>query len=400
MGAPEIAFMINYLTAPFKWFFKLEAASGLLLLIATIIALIASNTNLSDYYFQTLNTHILIGTKNFGLEMSVLHWINDVLMAIFFFVVTLEIKREFLQGELSKPKQALLPIIGAVGGMAVPALIYLIINFETQYTLRGWAIPSATDIAFSIGVLSLLGSRIPLSLKVFLTALAIIDDLGAIIIIAFFYSTDLQYFYLLLILFSFIFLLFLNKIGIKSFLPYLLVGLFLWYFTHGSGIHSTISGVLLAATIPHKNNKKDYSLLLKLEHLLSPYVAYGIMPLFAFANAGVVLNDISINTVMFPVPLGIICGLFFGKQIGVFLFSFLSIKFKLAEMPSNSNWIKFYGVGILTGIGFTMSLFVGNLAFVDYPNDMDGVKIGVLIGSFLSAVVGYFLLLIVSQKRK
>jgi len=400
VGAPEIAFMINYLTAPFKWFFKLEAASGLLLLIATIIALIASNTNLSDYYFQTLNTHILIGTKNFGLEMSVLHWINDVLMAIFFFVVTLEIKREFLQGELSKPKQALLPIIGAVGGMAVPALIYLIINFETQYTLRGWAIPSATDIAFSIGVLSLLGSRIPLSLKVFLTALAIIDDLGAIIIIAFFYSTDLQYFYLLLILFSFIFLLFLNKIGIKSFLPYLLVGLFLWYFTHGSGIHSTISGVLLAATIPHKNNKKDYSLLLKLEHLLSPYVAYGIMPLFAFANAGVVLNDISINTVMFPVPLGIICGLFFGKQIGVFLFSFLSIKFKLAEMPSNSNWIKFYGVGILTGIGFTMSLFVGNLAFVDYPNDMDGVKIGVLIGSFLSAVVGYFLLLIVSQKRK
>ena len=392
--------MINYLTAPFKWFFKLEAASGLMLLIATIIALIVSNTNFSDYYFQTLNTHILIGTKNFGLDMSVLHWINDVLMAIFFFVVTLEIKREFLQGELSKPKQALLPIIGAVGGMAVPALIYLIINFETQYTLRGWAIPSATDIAFSIGVLSLLGSRIPLSLKVFLTALAIIDDLGAIIIIAFFYSTDLQYIYLLLMLFSFIFLLFLNKIGIKSFLPYLLVSLFLWYFTHGSGIHSTISGVLLAATIPHKNNKKDYSLLLKLEHLLSPYVAYGIMPLFAFANAGVVLNDISINTVMFPVPLGIICGLFFGKQIGVFLFSFLSIKFKLAEMPSNSNWIKLYGVGILTGIGFTMSLFVGNLAFVDYPNHMDGVKIGVLIGSFLSAVVGYFLLLIVSQKRK
>jgi len=392
--------MINYLTTPFKWFFKLEAASGLMLLIATIVALFFSNTNFSDYYFDALNTHILIGTKNFGLDLSVLHWINEVLMAIFFFVVTLEIKREFLQGELSKPKQALLPIIGAIGGMAVPALIYVIINFETQYTLRGWAIPSATDIAFSIGVLSLLGSRIPISLKVFLTALAIIDDLGAIIIIAFFYSTEMQYIYLLLMLLSFVALIILNKIGIKSFAPYLFIGLFLWYFTHGSGIHSTISGVLLAAIIPHRNEKKGYSLLLKLEHLLSPYVAYGIMPLFAFANAGVVLNNISINTIMSPVPLGIICGLFFGKQIGVFLFSFLSIKLKLAEMPSNSNWIKLYGVGILTGIGFTMSLFVGNLAFVDYSNNIDGVKIGVLMGSFLSAVVGYCLLLIVSKKRQ
>ena len=192
--------MINYITAPFKWFFKLEAASGLMLLIAAVIPLLLSNTQLSDLYFQILNTHILIGTKNFGLDLSVLHWINDALMAIFFFIVTLEIKREFIQGELSNPKQALLPIIGAVGGMAVPALIYIVINFNTGYTIKGWAIPSATDIAFSIGVLSLLGSRIPLSLKVFLTALAIIDDLGAIIIIAFFYSGDLQYIYLLLII--------------------------------------------------------------------------------------------------------------------------------------------------------------------------------------------------------
>ena len=270
--------MINYLSAPFRWFFKLEASSGLLLLIAAVIALIVSNTNLSDYYFNTLNAHILIGTKNFGLNLSVIHWINDALMAVFFFVVTLEIKREFIQGELSKPKQALLPIIGAVGGMAIPALIYVIINFETGYTLRGWAIPSATDIAFSIGVLSLLGSRIPISLKVFLTALAIIDDLGAIIIIAFFYSAELQYIYLLLMLASFIALLVLNKLGVKKFLPYLLIGLFLWYFTHGSGIHSTISGVLLATTIPHKGDTKDHSLLLKLEHMLSPYVAFGIMP--------------------------------------------------------------------------------------------------------------------------
>ena len=391
--------MINYITAPFRWFFKLEAASGLVLLIAAIVALILSNTNFSDLYFQILNTHLLIGTENFGLDLSILHWINDALMAVFFFIVTLEIKREFIQGELSKPKQALLPIIGAVGGMAVPALIYIIINFETGYTLKGWAIPSATDIAFSIGVLSLLGSRVPISLKVFLVALAIIDDLGAIIIIAFFYSGEIQYNYLLLMVISFVALLLLNKFNIKKFIPYFFIGLFLWYFTHGSGIHSTISGVLLATTIPHRRNEKDYSLLLKLEHMLSPYVAFGIMPLFALANAGVVLQGITFNSLLAPVPLGILCGLFFGKQIGVFLFSFISVKLKIAEMPSNSNWLKFYGVGILTGIGFTMSLFVGNLAFVDYVNEMDGVKIGVLTGSFLSAVVGYFMLFIVTKKK-
>jgi len=391
--------MINYISAPFKWFFKLEAASGLILLIAAVVALIISNSDFSEDYFNLLSFHILVGTENFGLDLSILHWINDALMAIFFFIVTLEIKREFIHGELSKPKQALLPIIGAVGGMAIPALIYVIINFKTGYTLRGWAIPSATDIAFSIGVLSLLGSRIPISLKVFLVALAIIDDLGAIIIIAFFYSSELQYSYLLLMLAAFLALILLNKLNVKKFAPYFFIGLFLWYFTYESGIHSTISGVLLATTIPHRKHEKDYSLLLKLEHILSPYVAFGIMPLFAFANAGVVLNDISINTILSPVPLGIICGLFFGKQIGVFLFSFLAVKLKLAEMPTNSNWIKFYGVGILTGIGFTMSLFVGNLAFFDYSNNLDGVKIGVLIGSSLSAIVGYLLLLIVTQKK-
>ena len=392
--------MINYITSPFRWFFKLEAAGGLVLLIAAVIALILSNTNLNVYYFDILSTHILISTKNFGIDLSIHYWINDALMAVFFFVVTLEIKREFIQGELSKPKQALLPIIGAVGGMAIPALIYVVINLETEYTLRGWAIPSATDIAFSIGVLSLLGSRIPISLKVFLTALAIIDDLGAIIIIALFYSDELQYTYLLLMLASFAGRLLLNKVGVKKFAPYFLIGLFLWFFTHGSGIHSTISGVLLATTIPHRSHEKDYSLLLKLEYILSPYVAFAIMPLFALANAGVILKDVSINTLLAPVPLGIICGLFFGKQIGVFLFAFLSVKFKLAEMPSNSNWIKFYGIGILTGIGFTMSLFIGNLAFLDYPNDLDGVKIGVLAGSLLSALVGYFLLLIVTERKK
>ena len=390
--------MIYHITAPFKWFFKLEAASGLVLIIAAIIALILSNTNLSSFYFSILNTHILIGTKNFGLDLSILHWINDALMAIFFFIVTLEIKREFIHGELSNPKQALLPIIGAIGGMAVPALIYIIINIDNGYTLKGWAIPSATDIAFSIGILSLLGSRIPISLKVFLTALAIIDDLGAIIIIALFYSSELHYVYLLLMMISFIGLIVLNKLGVKKFLPYLIIGICLWFFTHGSGIHSTISGVLLAISIPHRKEKKDYSLLLKLEHLLSPYVAFGIMPLFALANAGVVLKGMTINSLLTPVPLGILCGLFFGKQIGVFLFSYISVKLKFAEMPSNSNWIKFYGVGILTGIGFTMSLFVGNLAFVENIQYIDGVKIGVLAGSLLSTLFGYFILLFTSKK--
>ena len=392
--------MINYITVPFKWFFNLEAASGLVLLIGAAIALLLSNSYLDEYYFNTLNTHILIGTQNFGLDLSIHHWINDALMAVFFFIVTLEIKREFIKGELSRPKQASLPIIGAIGGMAVPAIIYVIINFETGNTLRGWAIPSATDIAFSIGVLSLLGSRVPISLKVFLMALAIIDDLGAIIIIAFFYSSELQYMYLILMLGSFISLIILNKFGIKKFMPYLLIGIFLWYFTHESGIHSTISGVLLALTIPHRDHEKDFSLLLKLEHLLSPYVAFGIMPLFALANAGVSLEGISINKLMNPVPLGIVCGLFFGKQIGVFLFSYLSIKFKIAEMPSNSNWIKFYGVGVLTGIGFTMSLFIGNLAFGENNQYIDGVKIGVLTGSLLSTFAGYFLLLLVTTKKK
>ena len=391
--------MINYITAPFKWFFKLEAASGLILLIAAVIALIWSNSNLGYLYFDTLNAHFSIGIKNFILDLSILHWINDVLMAIFFFVVTLEIKREFIQGELSKPKQALLPIIGAIGGMAVPAAIYIIINLETGNTLKGWAIPSATDIAFSIGVLSLLGSRVPISLKVFLTALAIIDDLGAIIIIAFFYSTELQYTFLLLMLLSFLILIFLNKLGFKRFFPYLFIGILLWFFTHGSGIHSTISGVLLACTIPHKNLEKGKSLLLNLEHSLSPYVAFGIMPLFALANAGVILDNFSFNSMLLPVPLGIICGLFLGKQIGVFLFSYLSIKLKIAEMPSNSNWLKFYGVGILTGIGFTMSLFVGNLAFFDNQNILDEVKIGVLVGSALSALIGYLLLFSVTKKN-
>ena len=390
--------MIQYISKPFKYFFKLESASGLLLLFAAVLALIVSNSHLSDDYFRILKSYFAIGYSNFSLKLSVIHWINDVLMAIFFFLVSLEIKREFIKGELSNPKQAMLPIVGAVGGMLIPALFYIAINYDDSARLNGWAIPSATDIAFSLGVLSLLGKRVPISLKVFLTALAIIDDLGAILIIAFFYSDNVEVKYLLLMVLSIIILIAMNRFKINSFLPYLIVGIFLWDFTHNSGIHATIAGVILALTIPHNTKNEKKSLLLKLEHSISPYVAFGIMPIFAFANAGVSLEGLSILSLLDPVPLGIVLGLFVGKQLGVFIFSYVSIKLKFAEMPNNANWGSFYAVAILTGIGFTMSLFVGNLAFVNSLEYMNGVKIGVLVGSLFSTLAGYFLLVISTKK--
>ena len=390
--------MIKTVLKPFKWFFQLEAASGLVLLIAAIIALIISNSGFSEIYFSTLEQYLFIGINDLGLKLSVHHWINDLLMAIFFFFVTLEIKREFIQGELSNLKKALLPIIGAVGGMVIPALVYIGINFGNTETMNGWAIPSATDIAFSLGILSLLGSRVPVSLKIFLTALAIIDDLGAILIIAFFYSGDLSISYLSLILISYIFLLILNKFGVRKFLPYLIIGAFMWFFTYKSGIHATIAGVLLASTIPHRTKDKDFSLLIKLEHAISPYVAFMIMPIFAFANAGVSLEGLSLSSLLLPVPLGILLGLFIGKQVGVMIFSYIAVKIGAAQMPDNSSWFSLYGVSVLTGIGFTMSLFVGNLAFTENIQYIDGVKIGVLAGSLLSTLFGYFILIIATKK--
>jgi Na+:H+ antiporter, NhaA family len=390
--------MINVLTKPFKNFFKLESASGLILLFAATIALIISNSNFQSLYFNILEKYISLGIGNFSLKLSILHWINDVLMTIFFFLVSLEIKREIVQGELSNPKQALLPIIGAIGGMVIPAAFYIVININSPETLNGWAIPSATDIAFSLGVLSLLGKRVPISLKIFLTALAIIDDLGAIVIIAFFYSGNIEIYYLLLMLAAVLVLIGLNKLNVRAFIPYLFVGILLWEFTHQSGIHATIAGVLLALLIPHDKKNKNKSLLLKLEHAIAPYVAFGIMPLFAFANAGVSLEGVNLGSLLNPVPLGILCGLFFGKQIGVFVFAYISVKLNLAQKPNNSNWMSLYAVSVLTGIGFTMSLFVGNLAFANSPMYLDGVKIGVLSGSLLSTLVGYFLLIFSTRK--
>ena len=275
-----------------------EVGPGILLLIMAILAMTIMNSPMASHYEDIFSTKVVLGVGPIIIDKPFLLWVNDGLMAIFFFFVTLEIKREFLQGELSNIKQALLPIIAAVGGMLVPALFYVFVNLGDSETLNGWAIPSATDIAFSLGVLSLLGKRVPLSLKVFLTALAIIDDLGAIVIIALFYSGDLSIKYLTLMLLAFIVLLLINKFNIKKFLPYLIVGLFLWDFTHNSGIHATIAGVLLAMTIPHRKKEKDFSLLIKIEHAISPYVAFGIMPLFAFANAGVSLDGLSLASLL------------------------------------------------------------------------------------------------------
>ena len=392
--------MITKISSFFKWYIKHESTAGITLLVMTIIALIISNSFLSEDYFKALKTYYALGFGEFKLKLSLFHWINDALMAIFFLVVGLEIKREFVEGELSRPTQAALPIMGAVGGMLVPALIYVAFNIQTPETLRGWAIPSATDIAFSIGILSLLGSRVPLSLKVFLVALAIIDDMGAVIIIAIFYTSELNVTYLSLMFVCFFILLLLNKFNVKYFSLYLIVGLFMWFFTHESGVHATIAGVLLAITIPHKQDPSHHgkSMLKHVEHTLAPYVSFIIMPIFAFANAGVNFDGMSFSQFLEPVPLGICLGLFVGKQVGVFIFSIAAIKFGLAEKPNDANWGSFYGVGILTGIGFTMSLFVGNLAFPD-SDIIDGVKIGVLLGSLFSTLAGYGLLMMTTKKK-
>ena len=309
--------MITKISSFFRWYFKHETSAGVTLLVMTIIALLVSNSPLSDSYFKALKTYYGLGFGDFVLKMSVHHWINDALMAIFFLLVGLEIKREFVEGELSRPAQAALPILGAVGGMLVPALIYVAFNYQDPYTIKGWAIPSATDIAFSIGVLSLLGSRVPLSLKVFLVALAIIDDMGAVIIIALFYTTELNITFLGLMFSCFAILMIMNKTNVKYLSVYLFVGLFMWFFTYKSGVHATIAGVLLAIAIPHKSDKSHHSSMLKhLEHTLAPYVSFLIMPIFAFANAGVNFDGMSINQLFEPVPLGILLGLFVGKAIG------------------------------------------------------------------------------------
>ncbi|MDF2689670.1 MAG: nhaA [Microvirga sp.] len=382
-------------TSLMRKFLDSEASGGLILMGVTVIALILANSPLSGAYFGILKTYI------FGL--SILHWINDALMAVFFLLVGLEIKREMLDGQLSTWPRRILPGIGALGGMVVPALVYLAVTWSEPGLRNGWAIPAATDIAFALGVLAVLGSRVPTSLKIFLTALAILDDLGAIIIIALFYTSDLSLAMLGAAALCLAMLVVFNRLHITRLLPYLIVGAVLWFFVLKSGIHATLAGVALALTIPlHPDPKKtraEDSPLHCLEHALHRPVAYGIIPIFGLANAGVSLSGLSLDALLSPLPLGIAMGLFIGKQVGVFAFSWLAFKFDWADVPAGATRLQCYGVALLCGIGFTMSLFIGALAFPTQPELSDATKIGVLMGSVLSALAGYVLLSIAPRER-
>jgi len=377
-------------------FLRLETASGTMLIIAAGFAILLANSPLANLYDGLLTTYAGIYIGPLSLEKPFLLWINDGLMAIFFLLIGLEVKREILDGELSNISQITLPAVAAVGGIVVPVLIYAGLNWQDPLALNGWAIPAATDIAFALGILSLLGSRVPTSLKVFLLTLAIIDDLAAIIIIAIFFTSDLSIFSLILAAIALLVLAGLNFLKVTRITAYMIVGILLWIFVLKSGVHATLAGVALAFAIPLRlKNEEGHSPLRHLEHTLHPWVAFGILPLFAMTNAGVSLSDVSLETLLQPVPLGIALGLFVGKQIGIFSFAWLGVKAGLAQLPDDMNWSKLYGVAILCGVGFTMSLFIGSLAFEhggpDYAVDD---RLGILAGSLLSAILGYFFLYI------
>lgn len=382
-------------------FIQLESLGGIVLLLATISALVLANTGL-NYFYQNffLHTYTFRITQT-AINFSILDFINHGLMAIFFLLVSLEIKRELIDGELASVKKSALPIIAAAGGMLVPAIIFLLINLNHPQYHAGWAIPVATDIAFSLGVLALLGNKIPQSLKVFLTTLAIVDDIGAIMIIALFYSNHIFFIYLLLALTTILILCLLNYLQINLLWPYLLFGLLLWIFITKSGIHSTVAGVILAFTIPHQNNlTNNFSLLKILENKIHPWVAFGIIPLFALGNAGLRFDDINLQLATSPLVLGIFFGLILGKQWGVFASTWISKKLNLVDLPSQTNWQDIYGVSALCGIGFTMSLFIGSLAFPNiYSPEISMIKLGVISASTVSGIMGY-LILYFSQKNK
>ncbi len=425
---------IEKILKPFQEFLNLEASGGILLLIATLAALLWANLPFSDSYFQLWHTHINIGIGNYTLDYSLHHWINDGLMAIFFFVVGLEIKREFLVGELSSAKQAALPVAAALGGMLFPALFYFLLN-PSGNAASGWGIPMATDIAFVIGIMALLGKSIPVSLKIFVTALAIADDIGAVLVIAFFYTSQISIISLAIAAVFLILLILSNKLGVRNLLVYTLLGLGLWLAFLMSGIHATVAGVVLAFTIPafsrintteflsdskglitkfenageegpnvlsnedrqsivqalEGNCEKIMTPLQRFEHGLNPWVSYFIMPVFAFANAGVPLSNDFFTELLSPISLGIILGLFLGKQLGIYLFTRIAIALKIASKPAGVNWKQIYGAGILAGIGFTMSLFITNLAFIDEAL-INTAKVGIITASLISGIVGFILL--------
>lgn len=383
-------------------FLETESSSGVLLIIFSLLAIILSNSDFSNLYYSVKNTYLSIKIDEFIIKETVHHWVNDGLMAIFFFVIGLELKREMINGQLSTFSKVLLPGIAAVGGMAVPAIIYIFINKDQPLAMAGWAIPTATDIAFSLAVLSVLGNRVPVSLKIFLLSLAIIDDLGAVMVIALYYTAEISYIYLLYALATFLILMVINLFNIRIISIYILLGLFLWYFILHSGVHTTIAGVILAATIPFSVKKTNHSPLRYLEEKLHTFSGFIILPLFAFFNADINLNSISFASLSNTVPMGIMLGLLLGKPIGITLLTYISIKFKLCNLPSNMTIYDILGVSFLCGIGFTMSLFINALAFPESAAvasfGQEYSKSGIFFGSILSGIIGYIILKIRLKK--
>ena len=380
------------ITQAIKNFFSREEKSGILLLLFATLALITVNSPLQSLYYDIKYTDIPISLGDFNFTKSVSHWVNDGLMAIFFFVIGLELKREILEGELSSFDRMVLPAIAAVGGMAAPALIYILININNPENMSGWAIPTATDIAFSLAVLLIIGKSVPLSLKVFLLSLAIIDDLGAVLIIAFFYTAEISSVYLLYSLIVFGLLVVVNLSGNQKMYIYMILGIFLWYFVLKSGVHATIAGVLLATTIPNNvENNVDHSMLKHLEHKLHNFVGILVLPVFAFFNSDINFSDVTMSSVYSPLSMGVILGLLLGKPIGITLFTYVGMKTKLFSLPENVTLKDVFGLSLLCGIGFTMSLFINGLAFTE-TYLIDSSKLGIFIGSIVSAIAGYLIL--------
>ena len=377
-------------------FFSHEASGGILLMLSALAAMIVANSALSGLYESVLGAKFSVLINGEGLSKPLILWINDGLMAIFFFLIGLELKREILEGKLKNPSDIILPGVAAIGGMALPALVFVLFNWNIVENISGWAIPAATDIAFALGILALVGSRAPASLKVFLLTLAILDDLGAIIIIALFYTAELKVDYLFLALLPLVGLLWLNIKGAHRVAPALLLGAIMWYFVLKSGVHATLAGVVTAFCIPLKD-KWGKSPLHSLENGLTPYVLYLIIPIFAFANAGVVLKGMTFNDLLAPLPLGIALGLIVGKQVGVFGLTMLMVKTGIAKMPHGATALHIYGISCLAGVGFTMSLFIGGLSFAD-AEMMNQVRLGVLSGSIVSGILGYTALMLASRQ--
>ena len=377
-------------TSAIQSFLKKEESSGIILMFAAVFAMILANSPLASWYDLLLELPVVVAVGSFEIAKPLLLWINDGLMALFFFLVGLELKREFLEGDLSQPGQIALPAVGAIGGMLVPALFYVALNYDNADALNGWAIPTATDIAFALGILAMVGSKVPLQLKVFLTSLAIFDDLGAIIIIALFYTDQLSTLSLIVAAVVISILFGLNRRGVTSTSTYIFFGIVLWVAVLKSGVHATLAGVVLAFFIPIKGKDDEPSPLKSLEHNLHSMVAFIILPIFAFANAGIDFAGVGLQEVAAPVPLGIILGLVLGKQLGVFGLCFAAVKLGFVQLPARVNWQLLYGASLLCGVGFTMSLFIGSLAFEQGTgNLLFQDRLGIVIGSLISGILGY-----------